>query len=107
MRKYISRKMIDDIAEALDWKTYWYDDCVEFEKYSPAGEDYMFTVWYKSLIDIPDGVTEVYQTFDAEEHAKLWINSGASGVPDLRTLLDDADAIRDMLEELSDAMQGN
>lgn len=107
MRKHITRNMIDDIAESLDWKVNWYEDCVEFNKYSPAGEDYGFTVWYKHLIDIPEGVQEAHSSFDATEHVKLWIDScGRNGVPELKELVQDADAICSMIGELADALCG-
>ena len=33
-----------DAAELLDWSVHINDDCIEFEKYSPAGEDFFFTI---------------------------------------------------------------
>ena len=45
--------------------------------------------------------------FDAEEHAKMWIEAQgkASGVPDVKTLVKDADAIKLMLNKLASAME--
>ncbi len=33
-----------DAAELLDWSVHIEDDCIEFEKCSPAGEDFIFTI---------------------------------------------------------------
>ena len=45
--------------------------------------------------------------FDAEEHAKMWIEAQGrvSGVPDLKTLVKDADDIKLMLNKLASAME--
>lgn len=47
-----------------------------------------------------------YEDFDADEHAAMWIESrGERGIPSsIRTLIDDADAIKEMLKELADKL---
>ena len=74
----------------------------EIETYSPAGEDVLITIWY-------DGTTKDFirefaryaDDFDAEEHAAGWYGAN-NGEPDsLRELLDDADAIKTMLCDMS------
>ena len=52
-------------------------------------------------------VREYAYDFDPEEHAEMWVESrGKRGVPDsIRTLIDDADAIKEMAFELADALR--
>ncbi|MGN9098508.1 hypothetical protein [Flintibacter porci] len=33
-----------EAAEQIDWSVHIEDDCIEFEKYSPAGEDFFLTI---------------------------------------------------------------
>lgn len=90
-------------AEDLEWfvsveKDYW-----EFEKYSPAGEDFVFCV---TGTDIVGCVQEYYDSFDPEEHIMEMVEAkrnGLSGVPSVRILCDDADAIDEMIYELLQA----
>jgi hypothetical protein len=96
--------MMDRIVEAseeLNWICRIYDDYVEFETLSPAGEDVVFSADRDG--DIVDKVIEYASEFDADEHAEMWIESrGKRGVPSsIRALIDDADAIQVMLDELA------
>lgn len=93
---------IDDMG----WYIHVDDDggSIELEKWTPAGEDFIFSIAGK---DIAAEVKEYYEGFDPNEHAKMWVeNMGrVDGVPkDIRTLIDDAEAINNMLVELVDAL---
>lgn len=95
-----------DVLEKLDWKMCGYtgDGMVEIEKYSPAGEDFIMCVEVKNF---PDAVMEYYVDFDVDEHIEMWIEArrnGTNGVPSTRELVQDAEAIDDMLKELADAL---
>lgn len=111
-KKYFVENIIESRAEELDWSVKWYEDVeedtyVEFSKYSPAGEDFSFEVYYEDESEIPDKVKEYYEGFDAEEHVMLWADSaGRNGVPRLRELIEDADAIEEMIRELVIALEG-
>lgn len=86
--------------EELGWSVSYDDnDTVELSQGSPAGEDFYFTV---PKLNFCDEVFDYANDFDPEEHAKE--NLGMSGAPGLRELLDDADAIKRMLLELSEAL---
>lgn len=76
---------------------------IELEKYSPGGEDYSFCVEADNFVQ---NVRETAWEYDADEHAELWVDSrGKNGVPaSIRELLDDADAIGNMLQELADKL---
>ena len=91
-------------ADELDWKCrVGSDGDLEFEKWSPAGEDFVF---YVSGPDFVRGVKEYAANFDADEHAELYVECrGQRGVPSsIRALIDDADAIQEMLTKLADAL---
>lgn len=112
MNKYFTKNGIERIAEASYWGVRWDEDniagekCVEFSKYSPAGEDFSFAVWYLHVSEIPEKVMEYYEEFDPEEHVMLWAeHAGRNGVPRLRELMEDADAIEEMIRELAIALK--
>lgn len=112
MKDRFTKRGIERIAEELYWGVCWDEDniagkkCVEFSKYSPAGEDFSFEVWYTHVSEIPEKVMEYYEEFDPEEHVMLWANSaGRNGVPCLRRLMEDADAIEEMIRELAIALK--
>jgi len=99
------RKAIIDKMEELGWtvREDADDGSMDICKYSPAGEDFFFTV---EGIDIPREVSQYALDFDADEHAEMWVESrDKRGVPEsIRTLIDDADAIQEMLNELETAL---
>lgn len=95
------------VAEDLGWHVYrdaedsqyW-----EFEKFSPAGEDFCFTVYAKNLVELKAELQSYYETFDREDHVFELLEAkrnGFRGVPDLDTLVKDSHDIEDMLEELA------
>ena len=96
---------IGEIAERLEWEVVKYDDgTVDFRKYSPAGEDFSFTVNAK---EAAKEIYEYYDGFDVDEHIEMWIEArknGVSGVPSTSRLVEDAEAISEMLKELADAV---
>ena len=84
------------VCEALDWRVHDdpEEDYVELEKYSPAGEDFIFGVQKGNFVK---NVREYADGFDVDEHVELWIEGrGKNGVPaTARELVEDAEAIRD------------
>lgn len=96
-----------DILEENDWSicSYTDDGRVEIEKYSPAGEDFLM---YVEIENFPKSVREYANDFDPDEHAEMWINARGrvNGVPNsIRELIDDAEEIQKMLNELADALE--
>lgn len=93
------------VCEALDWRVHDdpEEDYVELEKYSPAGEDFIFGVQKGNFVK---NVREYADGFDVDEHVELWIEGrGKNGVPaTARELVEDAEAIKDMLNELAVAL---
>ena len=85
-----------DKAEELGWCIHESDTEWEFIQNSPAGEDFSFDVGADDVHNADDMVREIRSYangFDAEEHAKMWIEAQGrvSGVPDLKTLVNDAE----------------
>ena len=92
-------------AEEEDWSVSVDGDCWEFEKYSPAGEDFICCV---TGDDIVSEVDDYHENFDTEDHVMMHMEAkkhGLSGVPSLKILVEDADAIDDMLCELYYALK--
>ncbi len=93
-----------EICESLDWSvTSDGDGNIELEKYSPAGEDFILCVTEENFVE---NVKEYAAHFNADEHAEMWISKrGKGGVPSsIREILEDAQAIDDMLRELACAL---
>lgn len=95
----------EDILESLGWRVcdYTGDGRVEIENYSPAGEDLIVCV---EVENFPESVYEYARDFDVDEHAEMWVeHRGEGGCPSsVREIIDDADAIKEMLEELADRL---
>ena len=94
-------------AEELGWSLYEDENCgVELGKHSPAGEDFFFYVGNKE--NLAEEAREHADDFYPEEHVRELLNAkanGFAGVPDLKTLAEDADDIKGMLDELADALE--
>lgn len=103
--KELEQKYID-ILEQNDWNvsSYTEDGRVEIGKYSPAGEDFSIIV---EVENFPESVREYANNFDADEHAEMWIEARGkvNGVPNsIRELIEDAEEIQEMLNELADTL---
>lgn len=97
-----------DILEENDWTVLSYtgDGRVELEKYSPLEEDFIMCV---DIVNFPDSVREYANDFDPDEHASMWIDARGTvnGVPEsVKDLVEDAYAIKQMIYELADALEG-
>ena len=93
------------ICEDLGWTIEEDGKEITFSQYSPLNEDFSFTV---SGNDIAEEVRTYQQDFDPEGHAVMWfgVRYEISYVPmSIRDLLDDADAIEEMLEKLATALE--
>lgn len=94
-----------EICENRDWKvTECCDGEVELINFSPAGENIVFYI--ENDETFVDGVKRLAAEFNPDEHAEMWVESrGKNGVPNtIRQLVDDADAIDEMLEDLAIAL---
>lgn len=91
-----------EVCESLEWAVHECEDgTIELEKYSPAGEDFVFTVKKENFIE---EVKQYADDFDTDEHIEMWIEArknGSRGVPSATELVKDAEDIDAMLQELS------
>lgn len=95
-----------EVCERLDWTVHEYKDgSVDVAKQSPAGEDFSFGV---SLENFVDEVKQYAAYFNVDEHVEMWIvarREGVCGIPSsIRELVEDAEAIDKMLQELAAAL---
>lgn len=91
---------IYDVAISAGFVTTFHKYYVSFESHSPSGEDISFEVGKEDYTfeDIFNGVLVTFTDFDVDEHAViLYEIHRKNGAPtDLRTLLNDAQAIKNM-----------
>ena len=95
-----------DLAESMGWSVEVFEnEETLIENYSPAGEDLVFYIGIGEPFS--DGVRRLASEFDPDEHVELWIESrGKNGVPSsVRELAEDAEKIKQMLQELADALE--
>ena len=78
---------------------------IELEKYSPAGEDFGMIIDFNMdnpIDSFMNDLKEYSEDFDIDEHVEIWLPSrGKGGCPgSISELVEDAEAIRDMIVEL-------
>lgn len=104
MNKKELNKVIE-ICEAEGWNIYDDGEGLDIRQASPAGEDFGFYVYKNNLAS---NIIEYACNFDPDEHAEMWVENmhSVAGVPQsIRTLLNDADDIAEMLENLADKLR--
>ena len=99
-----------DVCEELEWKVMEDDDgSIELEKDSPAGEDFIVTVWPADHNGSMAGAVREYaDDFDIDDHVYGLLEAkqnGFAGVPSVTVLANDAEAIEKMLYELAYALE--
>lgn len=78
---------------------YYGDNYIELEFYSPAGEDYLTTIFTDSDESFSEQLKSTYEEFDIDAHAVQCYNM--NGAPqDLGVLLNDAKEIEEKLYKL-------
>ena len=98
------REELVDVIENLGWSIYESEfGDVELSQYSPAGEDFSFSVMADTIIE---DIKEYAAYFDPEEHVRMWVQTDGRvpGVPDIFTLCQDAKDIDKMLQDLAAAV---
>lgn len=106
LQKYIEGKgwVISDCSfnEDIDW---------EISKHSPAGEDFCFNIQCSNTVeDAINAIAEYTNSFDEEEHIKMWVNAkdidnNRLDVPSITELVEDTKNIKQMLTELSEGLE--
>lgn len=83
----------------------------EFSKYTPAGQDFSFSVAMKdnNLDALVADIEEYYEDFDVDSEAYLWLDEnghGKNGAPyRMRDVLADMEAAEKSIENLLDAIK--
>ena len=83
----------------------------EISKHSPAGEDFCFNIQCSNAVeDAINAIAEYTNSFDEEEHIKMWLNAkdidnNRLNVPSITELVEDAKNIKQMLTELSEGLE--
>lgn len=94
--------VLREVAEPLGWNlTLLNDNSVEIGKYSPAGEDFSFSL--NGDEDYVQQIIDFAYNFDVDDHVQMWI--GGNGAPSISRLVDDARDIQEMLNELVEAVK--
>ena len=75
---------IEEIIDATLWSVYIDEDNhdVEFSTYTPAGQDFSFSIEVdedNDLSDIADKINEYADDFDVDYEASLWIGNDGHG----------------------------
>lgn len=106
LQKYIEGKgwVISDCSfnEDIDW---------EISKHSPTGEDFCFNIQCSNAVeDAINAIAEYTNSFDEEEHIKMWVNAkdidnNRLNVPSITELVEDTKNIKQMLTELSEGLE--
>lgn len=99
----MTKEKFIEICEANGWSvTENSAGDFEIEKYSPAGEDFSFSVCVgdENNAEYWRKVFDYESDFDPSEHAVMWYGQNRGEPSSLRDLLDDAEAIKKMLEQL-------
>lgn len=93
-----------EICEKYDWAVHTEDGDVWIENWSPAGENLVFEIYEDE--GFVGSIKRLAADFDPDEHAAMWVDGrGKDGVPSsIRELIDDADAIDKMLQDLAAAL---
>ena len=93
-----------EICERHDWTVHIEDGDIWIESWSPAGENLVYEIYEDE--GFVGSIKRLAADFDADEHAEMWVaGRGKNGVPSsIRELVDDADAIDKMLQDLASAL---
>lgn len=104
----MTKEKFIEVCEANDWRVIENGaGDFELEKYSPEGEDFTFAVYVNNENDA-DYWQEVFdyaENFDPADHAVMWYGQNRGEPFSLQILLDDANAIKEMLEQLWRALR--
>ena len=95
------RKVIEDLGWNIEIYKGQTPNVLELSRYSPAGEDFSFSVDYGTDEKISSAIQVYAHEFDQDEHIEMWVNSTVSGKPSIRVLVQDAEDIDGMLQDLS------
>jgi len=88
-------KAIEDLGWSVEKTDFGY--CLE--NYSPAGEELVIEVEDK------ESIISYCDNYDCDEHFELWYGANRGEPSSPRALMDDCDAIGEMLEQLGEVLK--
>lgn len=115
------KKVIDhiiEIAEQLDFSVHVTSEgskyTFDFQKYSPAGQDFSFTIEIETECDetdIADKINEYYENYDVSYETYIWLDNtghGANGAPyEMIDVYNDMKECEQYIKELADEIYNN
>ena len=85
------------------------DGDITFRKYSPAGQDFSFSINANTLDELLRKIVEYHYDYDPSEEAYLWLDStghGKNGAPyDMKDLYEDMEACREYIYEVCEIIE--
>lgn len=105
----MTTKQFIKICKAEGWKVS-YDSksqYMELENCSPAGEDLIISIGGKKSNDFIKDLRDYYENFNPEKHALDWYGVNRGEPSSLGALLDDAEAIEEMIYSLLQKLKNN
>ena len=100
----VSERMLECLENKFDGLSIHVDESefdFELEFYSPAGEDFVFSVQAETDMELYNELRAYARDFDRDWHVKSVM--GMNGAPDLETLVNDAKDIQKLLDSISEA----
>lgn len=104
------KKALIKALEAADFSIYVDNDDVRFQKYSPEGQDFNFTVSAThNLTDLFNDIYDYYDNFDPSEEAYYWLDNsghGKNGAPyDMGDLYNDMVVCKGYIKEAAEIIR--
>lgn len=107
---------LEELKAYIEDKGWNISDCLfgnsqfgwEISQYSPAGEDFSFSIAHNGDFEEAIKLIKGYAyNFEEDEHIEMYVKAraeGLGGVPSTRELVEDAKAIQEMLDDLADSV---
>lgn len=102
---------LEDLQTAIEnhgWNITAYNDSYwDISQFSPAGEDFFFTINHNNSVKKAiEEISQYANDFDVDEHIEMWvearqIDNNRLNVPSIRRLAEDAESIQEMLDDFA------
>lgn len=104
-------RSLEDLQTAIEnhgWNITAYNDSYwDISQFSPAGEDFFFTINHNNSVKKAiEEISQYANDFDVDEHIEMWvearqIDNNHLNVPSIRRLAEDAESIQEMLDDFA------
>lgn len=102
---------LEDLQTAIEnhgWNITAYNDSYwDISQFSPAGEDFFFTINHNNSVKkVIEEISQYANDFDVDEHIEMWvearqIDNNRLNVLSIRRLAEDAESIQEMLDDFA------